>query len=80
MIEVFQLKRTTLQTDNGTEFSHKYIGGDSVCPFDKALQKLGIKHKLVPREHHGTTGRRNEVTEMIKDIFMTGEHLKMLMI
>ena len=40
MIEVFLLKRTTSQTENGTEFSHKYIDGDSACQFDKVLQKL----------------------------------------
>ena len=48
MIEVFLLKRTTLQTDNGTEFTYKYISDDNVCPFDKALQKSGTKHKLIP--------------------------------
>ena len=48
MIEVFLLKRTTLQTDNGTEFIYKYISDDNVCPFDKALQKLEIKRKLIP--------------------------------
>ena len=60
MIEVFQLKRTTLQTDNGTEFSHEYIDGDSVCQFDKALKKLGIKHKLIPLRtpwHNGKVKR-----------------------
>lgn len=80
LIKAFPFKIKIIQTDNGTEFTYKYISDDNVCPFDKALQKLGIKHKLIPREHHDTTGSWNEVTEMIKDIFMTGEHLKMLMI
>ena len=60
LIKAFPFKIKTIQTDNGTEFTYKYISDDNVCPFDKALQKLGIKHKLVPPRtpwHNGKVKR-----------------------
>ena len=48
LIKAFPFKIKTIQTDNGTEFTYKYISDDNACPFDKALQKLAIKHKLIP--------------------------------
>ena len=48
LIKAFPFKIKTMQTDNRTEFTYKYISDDNVCMFDKALQKLGIKHKLIP--------------------------------
>ena len=60
LIKAFPFKIKTIQTDNGTEFTYKYISDDSVCPFDKALQKLGIKYKLVPPRtpwHNGKVER-----------------------
>ena len=47
LIKAFSFKIKTMQTDNGTEFTCKYISDGNVCPFDKALKKLGIKHKLI---------------------------------
>ena len=49
-----------IQTDNGTEFTYKYISDDVICPFDKALQKLRINHKLIPPRtpwHNGKVER-----------------------
>ena len=40
LIKAFSFKIKTIQTDNGTEFTCKYISDDNVCPFDKALQKI----------------------------------------
>ena len=48
VIKAFPFRIKTIQTDNGTEFTYKYISDENICPFDKALQKLGIKHKLIP--------------------------------
>lgn len=56
----FPFKIQTIQTDNGTEFTYKYISEDRLCPFDKALNKLGIKHKLIPPRtpwHNGKVER-----------------------
>ena len=58
--KAFPFKIQTIQTDNGTEFTYKYISDDVECPFDKVLRKLGIKHKLIPPRtpwHNGKVER-----------------------
>ena len=58
--KVFPFKIQTIQTDNGTEFTYKYISDDKLCPFDMALQKSGIAHKLIPPRtpwHNGKVER-----------------------
>ncbi len=60
VIKVFPFKIQTVQTDNGTEFTYKYISEDKICPFDKALARFGIKHKLIPPRtpwHNGKVER-----------------------
>lgn len=60
LIEAFPFKIQTIQTDNGTEFTYKYISEERVCPFDKALEKLMINHKLIPPRtpwHNGKVER-----------------------
>ena len=56
----FPFKIQTIQTDNGTEFTYKYISDTEECPFDKALRELGIAHKLIPPRtpwHNGKVER-----------------------
>ena len=56
----FPFKIQTIQTDNGTEFTYKYISDTEECPFDTALRKLGITHKLIPPRtpwHNGKVER-----------------------
>ena len=60
LIKVFPFRIQTIQTDNGTEFTYKYISDDAVCPFDQALQLLEINHKLIPPRtpwHNGKVER-----------------------
>lgn len=60
LIKAFPFKIRTVQTDNGTEFTYKFISEEKVSPFDKALVKLGIEHKLIsPRTpwHNGKVER-----------------------
>lgn len=60
LMKAFPFKIETIQTDNGTEFTYKYISDNKICPFDKALSKLGIKHKLIPPRtpwHNGKVER-----------------------
>ena len=60
LVKVFPFKIQTVQTDNGTEFTYKYISDTEECPFDKALRALGIKHKLIPPRtpwHNGKVER-----------------------
>lgn len=56
----FPFKIQTIQTDNGTEFTYKYISDDKLCPFDTALQNASIAHKLIPPRtpwHNGKVER-----------------------
>ncbi|MEG1943167.1 MAG: DDE-type integrase/transposase/recombinase [Angelakisella sp.] len=58
--KVFPFKIQTVQTDNGTEFTYKYISEDRLCPLDIALEKAGIVHKLIPPRtpwHNGKVER-----------------------
>lgn len=60
LVKVFPFKIQTVQTDNGTEFTYKYISDTEECPFDKELRSLGIQHKLIlPRTpwHNGKVER-----------------------
>jgi transposase InsO family protein len=58
--KAFPFKIQTVQTDNGTEFTYKYISDDTECPFDTVLKKAGIEHKLIPPRtpwHNGKVER-----------------------
>lgn len=58
--KAFPFKIQTIQTDNGTEFTYKYISDTMVSPFDKALEAAGIIHRLIPPRtpcHNGKVER-----------------------
>ena len=60
LIKAFPFKIQTIQTDNGTEFTYKYISETETSPLDKVLNRLGIKHKLIPTRtpwHNGKVER-----------------------
>ncbi len=60
LVNVFPFKIQTIQTDNGTEFTYKYISDTEQCPFDTALEALKINHKLIPPRtpwHNGKVER-----------------------
>ncbi len=60
LVKAFPFKIQTIQTDNGTEFTYKFISDTELCPFDKALSALGIKHVLIPPRtpwHNGKVER-----------------------
>lgn len=60
LVKVFPFRIKTIQTDNGTEFTYKFISDEKICPFDKSLDMLGIKHKLIPPRtpwHNGKVER-----------------------
>lgn len=60
LMKAFPFKIQTVQTDNGTEFTYKYISETEECPFDRALRELGIAHKLIPPRtpwHNGKVER-----------------------
>lgn len=43
----FPFEVMCIQTDNGTEFTYKFISDKEKCPFEKALSELDIEHKLI---------------------------------
>jgi transposase InsO family protein len=50
----------TVQTDNGTEFTYRFISEGKPCPFEMALAEAGIAHKLIPPRtpwHNGKVER-----------------------
>lgn len=60
VVKAFPFKIKTIQTDNGAEFTYKFISDEKISPFDKALKKLGIEHKLIPPRtpwHNGKVER-----------------------
>ena len=60
LVKVFPFKIQTIQTDNGTEFTYKYISDTEINPFDKELMKQGIEHILIPPRtpwHNGKVER-----------------------
>lgn len=60
LLKTFPFKIQTIQTDNGIEFTYKYISDETPCPFDVALEKAEITHKLIPPRtpwHNGKVER-----------------------
>lgn len=84
--KAFSFKIQTIQTDNGTEFTYKYISDTEKCPFEIALEKAGISHKLIPPRtawHNGKVERshRNDQRyfydwEKFSDVKELNEKLK----
>ena len=60
LLKVFPFKIQAVQTDNGTEFTYKYISETEDSPLDKLLKELDIPHKLIPPRtpwHNGKVER-----------------------
>lgn len=60
LVKVFPFKIKTIQTDNGTEFTYKYISETEKNPFEKELERMGIRHVLIPPRtpwHNGKVER-----------------------
>lgn len=55
-----------IQTDNGTEFTYKFISDKEKCPFEAKLEELGIVHKLIKPAtpwHNGKVERSHRMDE-----------------
>lgn len=60
MMKVFPFGIKKIQTDNGTEFTYKFISDNEKSPLDKELVRLGIDHVLIPPRtpwHNGKVER-----------------------
>lgn len=60
LLKAFPFKINTIQTDNGVEFTYKFISETELNPFDVLLNRLGINHVLIPPRtpwHNGKVER-----------------------
>lgn len=60
LLKVFPFPIQAIQTDNGTEFTYKFISQTEKSPFEKALKAKEIAHKLIPPRtpwHNGKVER-----------------------
>ena len=60
MIKAFPFPIQTIQTDNGTEFTYRFISDREKSVFEKALCAKEIVHKLIPPRtpwHNGKAER-----------------------
>lgn len=60
LFRAFPFPIQTVQTDNGTEFTYRFISEKELSPFEKALAEKGIAHILIPPRtpwHNGKVER-----------------------
>lgn len=60
LLRAFPFPIQTVQTDNGSEFTYRFISDKELCPFEQALAAKGIAHKLIPPRtpwHNGKVER-----------------------
>ena len=60
MRKAYPFEVQTIQTDNGTEFTYKFISETERSPMDKYLEKERIRHVLIPPRtpwHNGKVER-----------------------
>ena len=60
LLKAFPFPIQTVQTDNGTEFTYRFISDKELCPFEETLAARGIVHKLIPPRtpwHNGKVER-----------------------
>ena len=65
-LEWFPFEVMCVQTDNGTEFTYKFISDETKCPFEAKLEELGIEHRLIkPRTpwHNGKVERSHRMDQ-----------------
>lgn len=48
LTKAFPFRIRAIQTDNGTEFTYKFISDTGKSPMDRVLEKAGIEHILIP--------------------------------
>ena len=66
MLAYFPFAIACIQTDNGSEFTNRFLSTDKLGSFDRALESLGIAHKLIrvatPR-HNGKVERTHRTDQ-----------------
>lgn len=62
----FPFEVMCIQTDNGTEFTYKFISENNKCPFEEFLELIGIKHNLIKPAtpwHNGKVERSHRMDQ-----------------
>ena len=65
-LKQFQFEVMCIQTDNGTEFTYKFISDKEKCPFEAKLAELDIEHKLIKPAtpwHNGKVERSHRMDQ-----------------
>ena len=76
--KAFPFRIQTVQTDNGTEFTYKYISDNTECPFDEVLREANIVHKLIPPRTPWHNGKVERSHRNDQRYFYDWEHFKSL--
>lgn len=76
LIGTFPFEIQTIQTDNGTEFTYKFISEEKKCPFEETLESLGIKHKLIKPRTPWHNGKVERSHRMDQRYFYEYEHFR----
>ena len=72
----FPFEIMTVQTDNGTEFTYKFISDEALCPFEKELKRLQINHKLIKPRTPWHNGKVERSHRMDQRYFYEYEHFR----
>lgn len=76
LLKAFPFEILTIQTDNGTEFTYKFISDEKLCPFEEELKQLGINHKLIKPRTPWHNGKVERSHRMDQRYFYEYEHFR----
>jgi hypothetical protein len=76
LLKAFPFEIMCIQTDNGTEFTYKFISDEKLCPFEEELQKLKITHKLIKPRTPWHNGKVERSHRMDQRYFYEYEHFR----
>jgi len=76
LVQRFPFEIQTVQTDNGTEFTYKFISDEVKCPFEEVLGQMGICHKLIKPRTPWHNGKVERSHRMDQRYFYEYEHFR----
>lgn len=76
LIETFPFEIMTIQTDNGTEFTYRFISDEKKSPFEEKLEEVGINHKLIKPRTPWHNGKVERSHRMDQRYFYEYEHFR----
>jgi transposase InsO family protein len=76
LLKAFWFEIQAIQTDNGTEFTYRFISDDKKCPFEEELERLKIEHKLIKPRTPWHNGKVERSHRMDQRYFYEYEHFR----